>query len=199
MTSKYYAIINKNKETTIVRSWAECQAKTKGISGALFKSFKTKQDAFEWINQYLKNTSLSSKLPSNTLIIYVDGSYTHSKSLYAGWGWVAIQSDTILAENYGKTKNQALSRNVDGEIVATLEALKWAKSSNITHVTIAHDYIGISAWAEGLWKTNSKIAQYYVNNLRSFLDLKIRFFKVEAHSGNVWNEKADSLAKKGLF
>ena len=41
---KVYAV-KKGNETGIFDSWAECQAATKGFSGAEFKSFRTRESS----------------------------------------------------------------------------------------------------------------------------------------------------------
>ncbi|PIG92945.1 viroplasmin family protein [Gloeocapsopsis sp. IPPAS B-1203] len=43
-TKKYYAVF-KGRETGIFTSWAECEEQIKGFSGALYKSFKTREEA----------------------------------------------------------------------------------------------------------------------------------------------------------
>jgi ribonuclease HI len=60
MSKKYYAyFIPKNGEFGITNRWAECEKKIKGISGARFKSFKTKQEAEEWLRQGASYVPLS--------------------------------------------------------------------------------------------------------------------------------------------
>ncbi|MGL4988574.1 MAG: viroplasmin family protein [Cetobacterium sp.] len=50
MAIKYYAfIIDRENYSSIVTSWPECQSLTKGKS-ARYKSFKTKEEAQEWLN-----------------------------------------------------------------------------------------------------------------------------------------------------
>lgn len=41
---KYYAVM-KGRKTGIFTSWAECESQIKGFSGAIYKSFKTRQEA----------------------------------------------------------------------------------------------------------------------------------------------------------
>ena len=204
--TKFYAIVTPEGRSTIVHDWATCQARTQSISNGLFKSFKTKQKALDWIDTQKNNLHT---LPENNneaekyfspdeVVVFVDGSFMENTSEHAGWGWVAIQSQVELASDYGKTKKSALSRNIDGEIFACLEALKWAKRTKLKKVTIVYDYAGIAAWANQQWKANKEISQHYVEALKEFSNIQIKFVKVQAHSGNVWNDKADALAKRGL-
>jgi ribonuclease HI len=52
MAKKFYAVL-KGHKIGIFSTWADCQASTKGYSGAAFKSFATKQEA----DTYLGNTA----------------------------------------------------------------------------------------------------------------------------------------------
>ena len=63
--SKYYAIKNIDKPK-IVRSWEECQKLTKGVSGVLFKSFKTEQEALANILAYNSPITFRELNPSDS-------------------------------------------------------------------------------------------------------------------------------------
>ena len=59
-----------------------------------------------------------------------------------------------------------------------------------------YDYEGIEKWCTGEWKTNKRgtidYKEYY-NSVKDVLD--VRFIKVKGHSGDKYNDMADSLAK----
>ena len=46
MAQKFYAIKNTNQ---IVKTWDECKAVVDGLSGAKYKSFKTKEEALSYL------------------------------------------------------------------------------------------------------------------------------------------------------
>jgi len=50
---KYYAVIFGRKNFTIVRSWASCSALVTGYSNSIFKSFKEKDMAEFYINNFI--------------------------------------------------------------------------------------------------------------------------------------------------
>lgn len=50
MSTKYYAV-RKGRVPGIYASWDECKEQTEGFSGADFKSFKSYEQAAEWIGQ----------------------------------------------------------------------------------------------------------------------------------------------------
>ena len=65
---KYYAIKTPQFEK-IVTNWDECLVLIKGVKGVLYKSFKTLEEAENW----LKGVSEEA---DSSLQIYVDGSFS---------------------------------------------------------------------------------------------------------------------------
>lgn len=86
--------------------------------------------------------------------------------------------------------------NVAGEIQGVIEATKWA-IANDEPIVICHDYIGLSEWAIGNWKTNKQLTKNYAEFMKPHLNL-VSFKKVSGHTGIVGNELADKLAKQAL-
>ena len=69
----------------------------------------------------------------------------------------------------------------------------------LKEITIHHDYTGISAWAKGEWKTKQEGTINYKNYIESLKEqIEIKFIKVKSHSGDLYNDMADELAKKAL-
>ncbi|OVE73937.1 hypothetical protein BVX94_02360 [bacterium B17] len=127
--------------------------------------------------------------------IYVDGSYINDS---VGYGAVAVEQDKAVWETCGSVppEEAGTTRQVAGELKATIEALEWCKSKNIQQVCIFYDYKGIEDWATGTWKAKNAVTQQYAQYISS-LDVNIQWVKVESHTGDRWNEYADKLAKKG--
>jgi len=66
--SKFYAVRN-GRETGVFRTWAECQEKVKGFSGAKFKSFPSLEEATRFacgVTTNQSNASILSKTGSNS-------------------------------------------------------------------------------------------------------------------------------------
>jgi len=127
--------------------------------------------------------------------IYVDGSYLDGK---IGYGAVILKNNTVIKEIYGQVTDPVFSgsRQVGGEIQAVMQVLKWCNDNDIKKVTIFYDFKNLKKWATGEFAANIPMTiayRKYVNN--TFID--IEWIKVEGHSGDKWNEKADELAKKG--
>lgn len=190
--SKFYGI--QGDEPCVFDSWTECENFVKGKS-VKFKSFATRQEAevFAGIT-----TATTPKLHLPGYFAYVDGSFG-SKSAFAGWAWVLLLDGQEIAVQFGKTPMEALSRNIDGELYAAVDCMRYCIAKNIPSVTICHDYEGIEAWATGRWGAKSEIAIRYKEVIANFKQhLRLKFRKVAAHTGDPWNERVDQLAKKGI-
>lgn len=185
--TKFYAIKGQNGNK-IVTSWPECDELVRGVKGVSYKSFATMEEAQMWIDG--KEPEVKSGVR-----IYVDGSFTPSYPK-AGWSFVVTENDQELARGFGVTAFDAESRNIDGEVMASFQAMKWLDANDRTG-TICHDYEGIARWARGEWKAKSNIAVQYVNAIRPYVK-RVTFEKVAAHTGVKWNELADELAKKAI-
>ncbi len=60
MASKKYYAVAKGRETGVFTSWKECEKQIKGFSGALYKSFKTKEEAEAVMSLWLVQQPLKS-------------------------------------------------------------------------------------------------------------------------------------------
>jgi len=132
---------------------------------------------------------------------YVDGSFNPSIGKYA-FGCVMIHENGVIEEYKGSGNNpDALSqRNVAGEMIASMLAVKWAIINEYEKVEIYYDYSGIECWVTGAWKAKNELTQKYRDWMRARKNnLEIEFFKVAAHTNDKYNEMADKLAKEGLL
>ena len=176
---KYYAVKN-GRVPGIYNSWAECQKQIHGFKNASYKSFTSRTEAEEFIS---------------------DGSFNAKKKVY-GYGAVLIDGQQVIKRFYGHGDNEECisSRNVAGEIFGALAAVKYAvEHPEYDGIVIYYDYMGIEKWAIGEWKANKKLTQYYADKMAKYRkQLPIVFVKVEAHTGDFYNEQADQLAKKAV-
>lgn len=135
-----------------------------------------------------------------TLLAYVDGSYDHSLRKYA-FGCVFILPDGRVCTEYGNgEKEQALRhRNVSGEMLGAMYAVRTAMVSGFGKVEIRYDYEGIEKWVTGQWRSKTELTGMYAGSMREWgKKIKICFTKVAAHSNVYYNELADKMAKTGL-
>ena len=184
---KFYAIKTPN-ESKIVMTWAECEKLTHGIKGVLFKSFGSRAEAEAWIS------GMEAPVPDGVRV-FVDGSFSPGFPK-SGWAFVVTENDVEIARGSGITAFDAESRNIDGEVMASFQAMRWLDANDKTG-TICHDYEGIARWAKGEWQAKSNIAKRYVAAAKPFLH-RVSFEKVEAHTGVKWNELVDKLAKDAI-
>ncbi len=184
---KFYAIKTPN-ESKIVMTWAECEKLTHGVKGVLFKSFGSRAEAEAWIS------GMDAPVPDG-LRVFVDGSFSPGFPK-SGWAFVVTENDVEIARGSGITAFDAESRNIDGEVMASFQAMRWLDANDRTG-TICHDYEGIARWAKGEWQAKSNIAKRYVAAAQPFLH-RVSFEKVEAHTGVKWNELVDKLAKDAI-
>lgn len=191
--AKYYAV-KKGHKPGIYTSWDECKKQVEKFSGAVYKSFTSLEDAKNFIKLE------EEKIVDYGLIAYVDGSYNIKTKEY-GYGCILIEGQKVIKELSGKGDKETLvsMRNVAGEILGSLAAMKFALENGYPGVCIYYDYEGIEKWANGLWRANKIGTQNYqklVNEYRK--KINISFIKVLAHSGDFFNERADKLAKKAV-
>lgn len=198
---KVYAVKKGNK-TGIFENWSECQAATKGFSGAEFKSFTTIEEAETylddrdvWVEQITKDNA------DGYLVAFTDGSFDKDLKRYS-YGVQFILPDGNQSDicGYGSNPEYIDSNNIIGEIFGVINALDWAVSNNFEKIKIYHDYEGLAKWITGDWEANSKASKMYLALFDAkFKDvLEVIFVKVPGHSNVVYNEKADQLAKAAL-
>ena len=136
----------------------------------------------------------------DTLITYVDGSYEHSLGKYA-FGCVFLMPDgTIYVENgSGNNPESAKLRNVTGEMLGAMFAVRFAIKNGFKKVEIRYDYEGVEKWVTGAWKSKTELTQKYSLSMRMWqAQIEMSFTKVVAHGNVYYNEMADKLAKQGL-
>lgn len=188
---KYYAV-KKGRNPGIYTSWDSCLKEVKGYSGAIYKSFKTKEEA----ESYMTGEEKQIEVGANSVIAYVDGSYNQKLKVY-GSGVVYITDDKELELMKSYDDAYYIHRNVAGEVKASELAIEKAIEDKKDQIIIYHDYQGIASWANGDWKTNNDLTKSY----KRFIDqarkkIKIDFVKVKGHSNDKYNDKADQLAKE---
>ena len=191
-------------------TWAECQKATAGYSGAEFKSFTDKEEAIAFLEMKTVKTVSGDKdkeaagiveVPENMVIAYVDGSFEKSIGRYA-FGCVILTPDgqEIRRSGSGSDPAGVAIRNVAGEMLGAMNAVKWARENDYPAVEIRYDYEGVEKWVTGVWRAKTPLTSKYAAHMQEAGNkIRISFCKIAAHTGNHYNEEADQLAKSALL
>lgn len=215
MAAKKIYAVRKGHSVGIFETWEACKAAVEGFSGAEYKGFTSRAEAESYLGIEASGgmdgaaTGAESKqtparhnesTTSDTLITYVDGSYEHSLGKYA-FGCVFLMPDgTIYVENgSGNNPESAKLRNVTGEMLGAMFAVRFAIKNGFKKVEIRYDYEGVEKWVTGVWKSKTELTQKYALSMQMWqAQIQMSFTKVAAHSNVYYNEMADQLAKQAL-
>lgn len=206
MSSKVYAVkvgFDKFKgekiENQLYDNWIDCEKVVKGVKGAKYKSFTNKEEA----NKYLFGSNKMSfkaegKYPKGCNHSYVDGSFDAKLDRYS-YGVVVVFDNIIMKIMSGSGPNKTGQRQIIGELTGAKKALYFAHERGDKQIVIFHDYNGVGAHATGEWSRNSSIAEAYHKCMQKFSQGKeVEYVKVDAHTGDIFNELVDDVAKYEL-
>lgn len=205
MSKSYYGV-KKGNTVGIFDNWNEASASIYKYKGAMYKKFKTLEEAEDYMNsneaamsnRYETEEQIFALLKEHEVYAYVDGSNKGDASAFS-WGVILfINGKKIKLSGVGNEKFNSY-RNVAGELFASVNAVNYAIKANKKKIIICHDYSGIRHWALGEWKTKNELSKHYKNFFDSALKkIEVQFVKAEGHTGDTFNEEVDKLAKKAL-
>ncbi len=205
MAKKFYGV-KQGRKPGVYETWDECKEQVDGYSGAIYKSFALKKDAEEFVgikgadSETLSGDDISQvrkTFKSTGPYAYVDGSYNANTFIYGYGGFLCADGEKHILQGHGSDYSMVTMRNVAGEIIGAISAVKKAIELGIKELDIYYDYEGIEKWATGQWKTNKEGTMAYAEYMQK-CGIKINFVKVMAHTGVEGNEIADRLAKEAV-
>ena len=200
--NKIYAV-KKGHTIGLFYSWDDCKSAVEGFAGAVYKSFESEEEARAFLEDVdiVKNDDVLPRLNAGKVVAFTDGSFDADKKAYGSGACIFAPNDIYVELcNSGKNEKYIDLRNIAGEIIAVLNAIDWAWKNGYDHISIFYDYEGIGKWASGEWKAKTTLSSYY----KRYIDEKngiiaIEFIKVNGHSNNKYNDRADKLAKSAIF
>ena len=205
MAKKKIYAVKKGKKTGLFYNWDECKAAVDGYPGAEYKGFLSEEEAREYLSgiECSKEKSVSDKKEEslqNQIIAYVDGSFDVKIGKYSFGCIIIMPNGEIIRESgNGDNPESVALRNVTGEMLGAMFAVKWCDVNGYAAVQICYDYSGIEKWATGEWKAKNNLTQKYAAFMNEHKKkMKISFKKIAAHTGDKYNEEADKLAKAAL-
>lgn len=200
MAAKKVYAVKKGKVTGIFNTWNECKASVDGYPGAEYKGFTSMEEAEDYLGAGIQDAPNKDLPEPGHLLAYVDGSYEDSLKKYA-FGCVFLLADGRIYTQYGNGDNeQSLQyRNVTGEMLGAMYAVKFAMLNGFQGIELRYDYQGIEKWVTGEWRSKTELTKKYADAMREWgRSIEIRFTKVAAHTNVRYNELADRMAKTGL-
>ena len=139
------------------------------------------------------------KINNNLVTFSVDGSY-NVNLVQAGAGVVVKENNKMLKFFFQVPESFKEERNVSGELLATLWAIKKALQMKLKRINLVFDYLGNVLYVKGAWAPKTKMARFFVNEVNNILmnnELEINWLKVTSHTNIDINDIADRLAKLG--
>lgn len=174
----------------VYRTWKEVQEQTVGYSKAIFKKFSTLEEALGFVTVSPPPSLSSSEelVTAKPLTIFCDGSFSNGKM---GYATICVETEE---EYYGPVYGDKASNNV-AELYAILSSLVRFGERGIPLVIYTDSMLCISLLRDGYTAhTNKEL----VAHIRGVLHGKnVTFVHVPGHTGNVYNEWADTLANRG--
>lgn len=133
--------------------------------------------------------------------IYCDGSSGSVAGKPVGWAWVIVRNETeVICCGYG---GSASGTNNIAELTAAIEGMKALRQLILDKrisTAEARELVSDSQYTLGISSGDFCPAKNIelANSANSLArELALRFRWVRGHSGNLWNERADSLAGRG--
>ncbi len=218
---KFYAVAA-GRTTGIFTSWPAAKAQVEGFSGAVYKSFKTREEAESFLADPVLGTGTGTKKtasgkktkdpghtgsdkdwPEGTIVVYTDGSAIGNPGP-GGYGAVIQKHpDGPAKELSGGYRHTTNNRMEMTAVIKALQTLQGTGSPVVVHsdsryVVDALTRGWASGWEKRGWKrSNGQPAlnpDLWEQLLPLVRSLDVKFVWVRGHSGNPLNERCDELA-----
>jgi len=191
---KYYAV-KVGKTPGVYDSWDACSKEVVGFSGAIYKSFSTREEAIAFVTGNEVKTEEIFDIPT----AYVDGSFNVLTNEYSFGALLFFNNEKKTFKKKFSADEFSTYRNVAGEVRGASFIIFYAINHNIKELDLYYDYQGIESWYTGAWKANNELTKKYQEfGKEANSKIKVNFHKVKSHTGIKYNEEVDLLAKSAL-
>lgn len=194
----YYSVF-KGFNIGIYKSWKECEKQVKGYKGAIYKKFKSENEA----NFFLKNGLVKDE-ENNVMKVYTDGSCINNgkKGSKGGIGVYFGENDE---RNVSKSLRLEKVTNNIAELSALNEALDILDNNEediIVYTDSKYVILCCTSYGEkqniSNWRNeipNKNLVRVVYEKLKRKKNISLEY--VRGHNNNYGNEMADKLAKDG--
>ena len=124
---------------------------------------------------------------------YTDGTFNNKNGI-TGYGVVIVKDNKVI-DSFGGTVPNSTMWQIEGELTAVKKAVEYCVWRDIKEIEINYDYNGCEFFATGKWKTKKDFIIKYKQFIKES-DIKIVWRKVKAHSGDIYNDLADKIARE---
>ncbi len=197
---KYYAV-RKGLKPGIYKTLKTFNKHMKHFSGAEGRVFNTLKEAQEYMKGENFIINPFELLVPEAAVAYVDGSFSDSiKACSYGCIIFHMSSKIVMSERF-YDKEMVSITNVAGELAGALASMQWCIENDIKELHLYYDFSGIKEYYDGNCKTRSSFTRKYKELCESYITtngLNVIFHKVKSHSGDIYNNEVDRIAKKAL-
>ena len=221
MAAKYYAVAV-GRQVGIFDTWAIAEPLVKRFPGAKYKSFRTHNDASNYLE--LNRSDQPQHLPQpqpqplpqpqpqplpqpqqtkveSGRVFYTDGSCVDK---YGGFGVVVVDDGKETATHHGGLPDYPTTNN-RSELFAILTVVSNYPDDLLIRTDSEYSINGltkyVTSWMRNGWKTSAgtdvKNADLIKEIVRLSQGRSVSFQHVYGHTGNKFNEMADRLANQG--
>ena len=218
MSNKYYAV-KVGKAAGIYTNYSDCLKQVRGVSGAVYKSFKNRKDAEDFINHQqvtFKNVDEFNQADFDVLV-HTDGGCRNHGNVKGGHvlesdpaAWACLIQDLKLNKNYSSTNGECEMTNNYMEIRAVMRSLQFMVKLGLNNKKIlfvcdskyalrASDKDWLQEKADkGFNITNGDIWRHIYDLLNKYYNNNITWAWTHDHEGEKGNEFVDHLLNRTM-
>lgn len=203
---KYYAV-RKGRQPGIYRTWDECSAQVNGYAGAVYKGFKSLEEAQTFLNRGAPEKIGPPSPPQAVehraqVVVYTDGAALGNPGS-GGYGIVMLNAHHRKEFKGGFR----LTTNNRMEMTAAIVALRMLTTRvSVTLYTDSRYLVNsmtkgwVESWRKRGWKkwdkTDAANSDLWEELLGECDKHQVTFEWVRGHHGNIENERCDELSKE---